>query len=223
MVNGNIDTNNLNAGANIAYSQLALSSALLALKPQSVAVNTNAASGNLYRATATATITLPGHSAGQVVGVINVSGTTTVAGTSIQGVGLSAAASFTLGTPGAAAILVDDGTNWNIVAGQQDTGWVALTLTTMTTVAGYYVPAVRVIGNMAYTRGLAQATGTITGGTTCMTFPSVAWPASKTELPFAAIGAGAGATLQTTGALAMAGNLSNGNNVMLDGLSYSLA
>src|SRR5690242_14954138 len=140
------------ATGNIDSGNVATTAAFLALKPTSVGTSTSATTGNLYRVTATATITLPGHSAGQVVGVINVSGTTTVSGTAIQGVGLSSATSFLLATAGSAAILVDDGTNWNIVAGQQDTGWVALTLVHATQATGYTASA-RLQGDVVRLKG----------------------------------------------------------------------
>ncbi len=57
------------------------------------------------------TVTLPSHAAGQIVAVMNRStGGTTVSGSNTYGLGLSAASTFPLGVVGAAAVLLDDGT-----------------------------------------------------------------------------------------------------------------
>jgi hypothetical protein len=79
------------------------------------------------------TVTLPAPStANLVIGVISVNGTgaapCTVSTPSghILGPGVAASAtSILLGSAGAFVVLVSDGTNWNIVAGAQDSGWLA--------------------------------------------------------------------------------------------------
>ena len=52
----------------------------------------------------------------------------TAGGKVVNGVGLAAASSFLLGTPTAIATVQYDGSAWRIIVGQQDTGWVALSL-----------------------------------------------------------------------------------------------
>ena len=104
------------------------------------------------------TVTLPLPSPNAIVGVIAGASATganpiTVARHStdvISGVGLSGATSLLLGTPGAFAILKSDGANWFVVAGQQDTGWQALTLSSspsVTVAVGLYVPSARLQGD----------------------------------------------------------------------------
>lgn len=213
------------ANGSIDNTNFVLAATILALKPNSVSGATAAIAGNLYRVTATATITLPSHSIGQVVGVMNSSGTTTVSGTNIQGVGLSSASSYTLGTPGAATVLVDDGTNWLIAAGQQDTGWLSLSLTgANSTQAGFYVPAVRVIGNLAVLRGYINIG---TANATIATVPAVAKPTSSTQInasfwnstTYAAISFG----VSSVGNLAMGTVPAVGAAVTVDGFTYSLS
>lgn len=141
----------------------------LRLAPTAAAANVTASSGELIVATAAITVTLPAHSAGQVVGVLNLiggGGVVTVDGTAIQGVGLNGATSFPLGTYGARVVLLDDGTNWLIVEGQQDSGWVPLGsfYTGVTTPAndGGYVAASRLRGDVVQLSGtLSNTTSTI--------------------------------------------------------------
>lgn len=169
------------------------------------------------------TITLPAHANGQIVAVKNGStGGTTVSGSSIQGPGLSSASSFPLGAVGAFAVLIDDGTSWHFLGGQQDTGWVALTLTSgIVQGAGAYVPAARVVGDEGRLRGIIQNTsgGTITSPATV---PSVARPASLVAATGATTSAGTGATLSiaATGAVTVA-SLPNAQSLGLDNMRYS--
>jgi hypothetical protein len=130
--------------------------------------STTAVNGQWLVAAAGVTVTLPAtptkNSIVAVTAAAGVSGSsqvTVAAGASgaINGVGLSSAANFKLGTPGAAVILEADGSNWWITSGSQDTGWVAISLNTNWTVASV-APAVRVIGNMAFLKG---STGNNTG------------------------------------------------------------
>jgi hypothetical protein len=75
-------------------------------------------------------VTLPTPTSKRVVGVISVNGsgaspcTVTAGSGHILGKGVAASAtSILLGAPGASVTLEADGTNWNIVAGEQDSGW----------------------------------------------------------------------------------------------------
>ena len=165
----------------------------LRLIPVSTSTSTTAVDGQelLVTGSSAITITLPSHASGQMVGVTNYSsGGTTVSGTLIQGLGLSSASSFPLGAVGAHAILLDDGTNWNLIAGQQDTGYLAMTLGSgVNSIAGY-TPAARLVGNMV------ELCGTLhnNSGTTLAAFTTMA------TLP-AAIGAPAQEVLWTAPAL----------------------
>lgn len=96
--------------------------------------NFNAATGHMYLCTGAITATLPTHSAGQIIGLTSVNGTgaspLTVScatnGGDILGEGMPASTqTVPLGSPGASITLEDDGTNWNIIAGTIDTGWIA--------------------------------------------------------------------------------------------------
>jgi hypothetical protein len=142
-----------------------------------------AASGDFVQMTGSHTVTLPAPStAGRIVGVLSVNGTgaapctvSTPSGT-ILGPGVAAAAtSFLLGTAGAYAIVQSDGTNWNIVAGQQDSGWIQPSLGnswTGTTVQ----PTYRLLGTIVYNRGEYSPGGT--SGTSPFTFPAGYRPAA---------------------------------------------
>ncbi len=117
-----------------------------------VSAATAAVSGTFYNVTATATVTLPAATVNQQIGVRCGAASTVVTITtgagSISGLGVAAASSsITLGFPGAFVVLQADGTNWNIVAGQRDTGWVS---------------GQRIVGDVV--RGVASVT--IAGGST---------------------------------------------------------
>ena len=65
------------------------------------------------------------------------------------------ASSIALGAIGATVTLESDGTNWQITAGQQDTGWISFTPTSPYTVSSntYY----RKMGNIVKLKGSVQA------------------------------------------------------------------
>lgn len=131
----------------------------LGLIPSSKSSNASAVSGQAIITTGSGaiTITLPSHVAGQKVAVVNMtSNVTTVSGSSIQGAGLSSAASFPLGTVGASATLLDDGTNWNMIAGQQDGGWQPLPEGAFAPAPGYGAPFIRLFGNQVLLKGSLQ-------------------------------------------------------------------
>jgi hypothetical protein len=110
--------------------------------------NYTAIPGDLVVAAPGATITLPPAALGPGVTVVaasNVTGASpvTVAGSGIYGPGLNGVASFILGQPCAAVnIRPFNGTDWLIVSGGPDTGWVPLTLHLSLT-AGAITPSVR--------------------------------------------------------------------------------
>lgn len=195
--------------------------------PTSTSTSKTAASGQCMVVTGSSavTITLPSHSSGQRLKIVNLStGGTTVSGTNIDGVGLSAASSFPLGTVGASAELFDDGTNWYIVAGQQDTGWVALTLSTnWNAYAGAYAPAYRLAGNVVY---LSGACTNNTGGVSSSpfaAFPGGIHPASAVYDNFVEIGGGSYAFSLTTAGAATVQGVTNGASFGLDDRSYRLS
>ncbi len=105
------------------------------LTPVSRSAATGATNGALVLMSGAYTVTLPSAAtSGQVVGVISVNGTgaapcTVGAGATgvILGKGIptSGAGSVLLGAYGASATFESDGTNWNIIAGEQDSGWLA--------------------------------------------------------------------------------------------------
>jgi hypothetical protein len=174
------------------------------------------------------TITLPAHAAGQIVAVKNGStGGTTVSGSSIQGLGLSAASTFSLGAVGSFAVLIDDGTSWHFLAGQQDTGWVAVTLASGFTGTAAYA---RLKGDTVSLKGgITNGTGAqVTSGTTLGTMPAFAAPAAATPLLTATTTSGVlSSYLLITGTtLAWNANVnwgSSASTIPLAGAGYSIS
>lgn len=127
-----------------------------------VGVNTTAVAGNFYGATASLTVTLPTPTLNARIGVYNTSASTasvTVTASSGVigglGIGVSGATSFSLGALGSFAVLLADGTNWRIVSGQQDPGWVPLSSFGSGVSAGTPAPAYRLRGDRIDLRGIA--------------------------------------------------------------------
>lgn len=102
------------------------------LQPIAEAANYSALPGDLVLMSGAHTVALPPPASGSLVGVKSVNGTgsapctiSTASGV-ILGPGVVAAAtSILLGTPGSFVVLEADGTNWHIIDGQQDSGWLA--------------------------------------------------------------------------------------------------
>lgn len=125
------DTNQFSRDTGSAWLQLlALGVSPLAAKP--VSGNYTANAGDLVLATTTLTVTLPAASANKnaLIGIkLNaLSGTVTVSssgGIGFVGDASGAQTSFQLGAPFAFALLQSDGSAWQMIAGQQDTGWVS--------------------------------------------------------------------------------------------------
>lgn len=114
----------------------------LGLTAVTAAQNMTASIGTLINAVPSSTITLPQPVTGAMIGIMAYASTTgtnpvtiqygagrgTIYGTGLLGAN-NHASSFLLGTPVAPVILFSpEGVNWNIISGQQDTGWVPLTL-----------------------------------------------------------------------------------------------
>lgn len=156
--NGNIQGNDLSPTAQIASSQLAASAQRPLIKA-AVSANYTAVAGDLVEVTANnPTITLPtAPPANSLVGVVIANGAVSgywpvtvqaAAGADIYGVGCYGVSSIPLGTPGASILLQYNGANyWLVVAGQQDTGWVPLSLASGLVAFGAYTPAFRLTGD----------------------------------------------------------------------------
>jgi len=135
-----------------------------------------AVSGDYVACTGSFTVTLPAPTAGRIVGVRSVNGTgaapvtiSTPSG-AILGPGVaSAATSITLGKSGAFVTLLADGTNWSIVAGTQDTGWIAVTFTNGWSNHTGDTCQYRKIGPLVYTTGYMAAG---TAGASAFTLPA---------------------------------------------------
>lgn len=191
----------------------------LGLAPASTSSSTTAGDGQaiLVAGSSAVTITLPAHSSGQMVSVTNFStGGTTVSGTLIQGVGLSSASSFPLGSVGAHAILLDDGTNWNLIAGQQDSGWQALTIVHGNHPSGY-VPSARLQGDVVRLKGVVDATSSSGWATipSSSMYPSI----TISQIPVANSGGFDALTVTTAGSM----STTSVGDVDLDGVSYTLS
>lgn len=210
------------------------------LVPVIATVNTTAADHNVVIASASTTITLPVPSSEhQLVAVYakddasGVSGAAPVTitantGAKIFGVGLgtSGVSSIVLGTPGAYVWLFShDGTNWKIVKGQQDTGWVALTLSSGVIAAtGAYVPSVRLLGDAVKLKGIMQNnTGSsIQSGTTWATIPGGSRPAAIVTFTCGTNSAVTLASVTTSGSLSASASIAANGTLDLDGTSFSL-
>lgn len=219
------------------------------LAPTAKAAAYTAVDGDLVVVTAVATITLPAHSAGQIVGIMNLigsgGGVVTVDGTNIQGKGLTAATTFPLGAYGSRVVLIDDGTNWLMIEGEQDSGWEALGsfASGVTTPAsdGGFVAASRLQGDLVrLSGGLSNTTSTIAQNTPIAALAaSIFYPSAPVILQsqvFSHYGGGAPGsgnvtatatglvTLGTTGLLRYGGSASWPVNqeISLDGLSYRI-
>lgn len=226
--NGNVDSTNLSSTAAITRSQMAGGFGNLAYT--TVAVPTSAVDGTFYVVTAATTITLPTPTINRTIGVFNnVAGVVTVTASSgvIVGLGLTAA-SFSLGGGNAAVILLANGTNWVIASGQQDTGWVALSLTaSVTAEATFYVPAARLQGDTVRLRGamVNNTGGNITAGSTWATIPAGSRPAANVGFPIrtgTSVNAQVG-LIGTAGLLTCNTTIANGVDMVLDGISFPLS
>lgn len=129
--------------------------------------------GDLIVAASGTTITLPTPSVNALVAVVAGSPITTsvtVSGANIYGVGLNSASSLKLGVTGASVLLQSDGTNWLIIAGQQDGGWITgfASGVSINPGTGAATPAGRLIGDRVYLKGALTTTGTISASQTIL-------------------------------------------------------
>jgi hypothetical protein len=135
--------------------------------------------------------------------------TVTGAASSIFGIGMGGVTSFSLGTAGSYAVLQSDGTHWYVIAGGQDSGWVAVTLATnIGQIAGSYVPAARLRGDrVELAGGVQNNTGVAITAATIATIPAGLRPASTVQVA-PPCGNGSGTvqlSVSTAGALAVVG------------------
>lgn len=187
---------------------------------------TTASVGAFYRVDAAGTVTLPTPTGntGQMIGVWNNnSGICTVSG-AIQYLGGSAS-SLQLGGVGSFLVFQAFSANWWVVSGQQDSGWVALSLNanySASTGTGF-TPAYRFLGNLVYLRGaILNSTGG--SGSTPSTVPVAVRPASTAYMGGTIQGAAGlvSVTVQASGVLTCNGSWPNSTALDLGGAYYGL-
>lgn len=205
--------------------------AAMTWKYQAKSIAYTAVEGDFVYAAAGVTVTLPTATAGVAVAV---QGDSSVTGASpatvlaagaaqIRGVGLSATAtSFPLGTPGASAVLVADGTNWHIVGGQQDSGWVALGLSSNIASGGMGASS-RLQADTVRLKGtLTNNTGSTDTGTAA-TVASGSRPSVTLQFPIIVYTYTISTLILTSaGAISVESAWNNGLAIGLDGISYTL-
>jgi hypothetical protein len=162
--------------------------------------------------TAAVTVTVPSPIAGGIVAIANLSSfPVTVAGLT---------ASVPLNFPGAHLFLVSDGTEWVVLAGELDTGWLQLTAgTNMTTApSGAIALQARQRGDGVAIRGVMETTAAFASGATATaaSLPSgISNPSAAVEVSLqGSVGAG-GLLLFPNANLNSAGNLVLGNALIL--------
>lgn len=201
----------------------------LGLIPQITGISGSVVSGQalIVVGSSNVTITLPSVAQGACCSVTNRStGTTTVTGTSIWGQGLAGASSFSLTNVGSAAtaMLVSDGSTWNMIAGHQETGWQALSLAGgVVTYNSGYLPSARYDGAIVQLKGVIQnnSGGNILANATLATIPAALQPTSPTVFHYFNGGTGGG-NIQVSSTITLSATLSNLATVQLDGISYTL-
>ena len=174
------------------------------------------------------TVTLPTPTAGQFIGVESIDGSgtlpTTVATPSgaIVGPGVVAAtASILLGAARAFVILESDGTNWHIISGAQDTGWLAVGNGSMTNawVNGSPAFGYRLQGNVVRLRGVLTTGGS---GINALTLPAGYRPATAINVPASVIGFANAAAIITTGGVLQPAYASAGGGWSADGITFTV-
>jgi hypothetical protein len=202
----------------------------LNLVPRLASSNTTASPGELINAQAGITVSLPAAGSAtrnQPIAIwagIAASGASPVTintlGGGIYSVGSLNASSLLLGAPGASVLLVSDGTSWLVVAGQQDTGWVPLTLASGIA-SGSIVPSVRLVGDRCSLKGqLVNSTGGPLTNAQWATLPTFARPASN---QVAACAQGTGAFSPAAVTLGSAGQVNVYGSALPNGTIVDLA
>lgn len=164
-------------------------------------------------------------SPGQVIGAADVSdpssGTPTPAitpGTTIDAI---SGTSVTLSEPAA-----ESGVGLYCAAAkfllQQDTGWVSLTLSSgITPVSARFTPTARLIGDMVFLRGAANAAGDVSTGTPIGTLPALMWPSFLTNTLITA-GNPTLMNISTSGVLTLVSTWNHLFSAEFGGASYAL-
>jgi hypothetical protein len=181
------------------------------------------------------TISLPTPSADAVVGIQSVNGTgatpftisSVTSGGAIFGPGVPATAqTILLGDTGSYVTLLADGTNWNIVAGQQDSGWITFPTFGAAWSAGIACQY-RLTGNVVRVRGELQQNSGTPANTIC-TFPVGYRPTQVCAFSVCPLLATlsyspSSISLQTTGVLGyITGTGDNGAIWLLDGIAWTV-
>lgn len=180
-------------------------------------------------------VTLPAvATVGACVGLINAdanaaTGITGAGSAKILGPGLgsgtAAGTTVPVGGQGSYLVVESDGTNWQIIAGSQDSGWIAPSFTNSYASAGstYYAISYRLIANRVYWRGAFTTMGST--GLAPMAALAAAYRPSK---QIAVMCPGFGGTAGTYNILIDASGVSTLNyggspsQIFMDGLSYSI-
>jgi hypothetical protein len=181
---------------------------------RTVSGNTTALSGEEIFGTANLTVTLPVPTVGARVKVVSLAAAGIAVAShgganNISGPGQSAVSGIYLTLNAYAEFTSYDGVNWEITAGQQDTGWVALTRGGGVTAGAGYTPAARLRGDTA------ELCGQLTGSGITAWATGLPIPASQANL-----GGVNGITVSTGGALTTS---SAGSILSLDALSYRIS
>lgn len=198
LLNGNLDASNISPALTALFRQ----------KFTAQAGNYSAVDGDWILASAGITITLPPAVANATVRVTATSLVTSASPVTVTHrltetlywQGSQGATSVVLGVPNNTLTLVCDGTNWCIVSGTPDTGWIAMGLTASIGV-NTITPQYRRVGDAVYVRGGFGATASFAANATIATMPTAAafyqvvpcslfsggvWTGSVTPLQFTA-------------------------------------
>jgi hypothetical protein len=215
IANNTITSSQISNSAGITLEQLAAGVARLTVSTKTSAFT--AADGNLYEvSTAGVAVTLPTPTSGSLISIWNGGdfATSPTAITASSGVILGngvLSTSMDLGAGGAYVTLYANGTDWFIVGGGLDTGWVSVTLANgWTNSVGYYPASYRVIEDRVWLRGSPNVPSSDVVG---FTLPVGARPASPVILDAGQY------------AVATNGQVSNEETdvqITFDGVSFSL-
>jgi hypothetical protein len=219
---------------------LALSLESVPLFPTTATTSRTGVNGESVAVSPSQTLTLPASPVKgdriQIIALGTVAGATPVTvaggGKTINGVGLSGASSFLLGTPNSNTTVQYDGTAWRVIDGQQDTGWVLLTLPVTNVLSFGALPAsARLRGDTIRLKGfLKNLTGSpIAANTVIANYPNAWGPSSGIEIvTFDTLTSNTTHAVQTDmggnrGAMALAETWATNGGLVLDGLTFTIA
>jgi hypothetical protein len=169
------------------------------------------------------TITLPPPSKDQICGVFIGAGTATINTTSgvIRGPAMNQTSLF-MGNAGAQVLFQSNGTNWYMISGHPDTGWINLSLPSYIDPNPANPPAARKQGDYVLLRGRFSRTLQINAGLTVAFLGSRFTPARGWWVPAAIGGAGNTLLVSSDGFIQPAQNIPPGAWNYLDGINYSM-